>query len=129
MKTRNFSRPALAPLDESLALLQLPMGSFLLYCLRLFLDLCTDVWSTEGRSYLFQEKLIHALQVAGAGDDLQGVILPLHGLQSHVADLDAALTLHFGRGFLVLLEFPPVDARQLRTPWGRQVMRTQLCWS
>lgn len=79
-------------------------------------------------SYLFQEKLIHALQVAGAGYDLQGVILPLHRLQSHIADLDAALALHFGRGFLVLLKFPPVDARKLRTPWGCQVMRTQLCW-
>lgn len=79
-------------------------------------------------SYLFQEKLIHALQVAGAGYDLQGVILPLHRLQSHIADLDAALALHFGRGFLVLLKFPPVDARKLRTPRGCQVMRTQLCW-
>lgn len=80
MKTRNFSRPAMAPLDESLALLQLPTGSFLLYCLCLLLDLCADLWSNEGRNYLFQEKLIHALQVTGTGYDLQGVVLPLHRL-------------------------------------------------
>lgn len=79
-------------------------------------------------SYLFQEELIHALQVTGTGYDLQGVVLPLHRLQSHVADLDAALALDLGRGLLVLLEFPPVEARQLRTPRGRQGMRAQLCW-
>lgn len=75
--------------------------------------------------YLLHEEVVHAPVVVGAGEDLQRVVLPLSRFQSHVADLNAAPSLHLGRRLLVLLQVsePPIQHR-VRTAGRRHVLLT-----
>lgn len=76
-------------------------------------------------AYLLHEEVVHAPVVVGAGEDLQCIVLPLGGLQSHAADLDAAPPFHLGRWFLVFLQVPKAQLqRQVWAAGGRQVLLT-----
>lgn len=56
--------------------------------------------------HLLHEEVVHAAVVVGRRQDVQGVVLPLGGLQGDAADLHTATPPHFRRRLLVLLTVP-----------------------
>lgn len=93
----------------------------------LSLSVSLKCWSRL--SHLLHEEVVHAPVVIGAGEDLQGVVLPLSWLQSGAADLHTAPPLHLGRRLFVLLQvFEPLIRGQVRTTGWWHVLLPCSCY-